>query len=106
MELVLPSATPDAPPPTDDAVVGAPVQPALRRMGLVRTALLGALGTTAIVVGALFGGQSFETHFPGAWFFGMPGGPLGWMGTNASLPPIVSLALVFGGLILLTRVWL
>jgi hypothetical protein len=75
-------------------------------MGLVRTALLGALGTTAIVVGALLGGQSFETHLPGAWFFGMPGGPFGWLGTRDSLPPIAALALVFGGLILLTRVWL
>src|SRR6516162_718358 len=71
-----------------------------------RTALLGALGTAGIVVGSLLGGQSFETHLPGAWFFGMPGGALGWMGTNSTLPPVISLALVFGGLILLTRVWL
>ena len=52
------------------------------------------------------GGQSFETHLPGAWFFGMPGGLLGSLGSNSSLPPVASLALVFGGLILLTRVWL
>ena len=52
------------------------------------------------------GGSSFETHLPGAWFFGMPGGTFGWLGTNAALPTISSLALVFGGLILLTRVWL
>jgi hypothetical protein len=73
---------------------------------LVRTAVLGAVGTTAIVVGALLGGQSFETQLPGAWFFGMPGGLLGSVGTNDSLPPTASIALVFGGLILLTRVWL
>ena len=66
----------------------------------------GCVGTAAVVVGSLMGGQSFETHLPGAWFFGMPGGPFGWIGTNASLPPISSLALVFGGLILLTRVWM
>ena len=36
----------------------------------------------------------------------MPGGPFGSVGTNDSLPPVASLALVFGGLILLTRVWL
>ncbi len=33
---------------------------------LVRTALLGLLGTAAIVLGSLMGGQSFETHLPGS----------------------------------------
>lgn len=85
----------------DMSVTGTPTP-----VRLVRTALLGLLGTAAVVVGSLMGGQSFETHLPGAWFFGMPGGPLGGIGTNASLPTISSLALVFGGLILLTRVWM
>jgi alpha-1,6-mannosyltransferase len=76
------------------------------QIGLARTALLGALGTTAIVVGAILGGPSFLTHLPGAWFFGTPGGPFGWLGTSDTLPPIAALALVFGGLILTTRVWL
>lgn len=80
------------------------VPPALPR--LARTALLGALGTTAILLGALLGGPSFVSHLPGAWFFGMPGGPLGGLGTSDTLPPVAALALVFGGLILLTRVWL
>jgi hypothetical protein len=75
-------------------------------IGLGRTTVVGAVGTTGIVIGSLLGGQSFETHLPGAWFFGMPGGALGWMGTSSALPPVISLALVFGGLILLTRVWL
>ena len=88
-----------ADPRTEDTSTSAPVR-------LVRTALLGMLGTAAVVVGSLMGGQSFETHLPGALFFGMPGGPFGWIGTNASLPTISSLALVFGGLILLTRVWM
>ena len=35
----------------------------------------------------------------------MPGGLFGSAGTNDTLPPVASLALVFGGLILLTRVW-
>src|SRR6516162_10521308 len=90
---------------SDTADLEAPVQPA-QHVSLARTTILGTLGTTAIVVGSLLGGQSFETHLPGAWFFGMPGGALGWMGTNSTLPPVISLALVFGGLILLTRVWL
>ena len=68
--------------------------------------MLGLVGTTAIVVGSVLGGQSFETHLPGAWFFGMPGGLFGSAGTTDSLPPVAALALVFGGLILLTRVWL
>ncbi len=73
---------------------------------LARTAVLGALGTTAIAVGAVLGGSSFETHLPGAWFFGVPGAPFGGAGSASTLPPAASLALVFGGLILLTRVWL
>ena len=72
---------------------------------MARTALLGLVGSSAIVVGAVLGGQSFETHLPGAWFFGMPGGPFGSFGSDSSLPTIASLALVFGGLILLSRVW-
>jgi hypothetical protein len=79
--------------------------PAPADISLVRTALFGFLGSLAIVVGAVFGGQSFETHLAGAWFFGMPGGPLGNFGSGAALPTVASLALVFGGLILLTRVW-
>ena len=73
---------------------------------MARTAFLGFLGTAAIVVGAVVGGPSFETHLSGAWFFGMPGGLFGSVGASEALPPIASLALVFGGLILLTRVWL
>jgi len=72
----------------------------------VRTAVYGFVGTAAIVVGAVLGGPSFETHLPGAWFFGMPGGLFGSLGADDTLPPLASLALVFGGLILLTRVWL
>ncbi len=94
------------PPLVSDTVEAeTPVLSALQ-IGLARTALLGALGTTAIVVGALLGGPSFVSHLPGAWFLGMPGGPLGWLGTKDTLPPIAALAFVFGGLILLTRVWL
>ncbi len=76
------------------------------QISLGRTTILGAVGTAGIVIGSLLGGQSFETYLPGAWFFGMPGGALGGIGTNDTLPPVVALALVFGGLILLTRVWL
>ena len=105
MELATASATTDSMLSHDKAGVGALPQPAVR-LGMTRTALLGFAGTAAVVVGAVLGGQSFETHLSGAWFFGMPGGLFGSAGTNETLPPIASLALVFGGLILLTRVWL
>jgi hypothetical protein len=104
MELVPPSAATNSTTPYETADTDAPAQPAAR-LSLARTAVLGLVGTTAIVVGSVLGGQSFETHLPGAWFFGMPGGLFGSQGTNDTLPPIASLALVFGGLILLTRVW-
>ncbi len=104
MELVSPSAATNATTPHETAQSDSPARSAAR-LSLARTAVLGLVGTTAIVVGAVLGGQSFETHLPGAWFFGMPGGLLGSLGTNNTLPPVASLALVFGGLILLTRVW-
>jgi alpha-1,6-mannosyltransferase len=92
-----------APPETADPLTR--TEPALQ-LSVARTAVLGLVATTAIVVGSVLGGQSFETHLAGAWFFGMPGGPFGSLGTSDTLPPVASLALVFGGLILLTRVWL
>jgi hypothetical protein len=111
MELAPPSLHPNT--PVSDETVEAPALEGadaslleLPPVRFTRTALLGALGTSAIVIGSVLGGQSFETHLPGAWFFGMPGGPLGSAGTNDTLPPVASLALVFGGLILLTRVWI
>jgi hypothetical protein len=112
MELAPPSLRFDTPISSAETVEPAALARAdatsseLPPVRFTRTALLGAIATSAIVVGAVLGGQSFETHQPGAWFFGMPGGLFGSAGTNNSLPPIASLALVFGGLILLTRVWL
>jgi alpha-1,6-mannosyltransferase len=109
MELLTPGTTSNTTHPLDSPSRpgredGRPSSEPELRLG--RTAALGALGTTAITVGAVLGGSSFETHLPGAWFFGMPGGLLGGAGSAATLPPAASLALVFGGLILLTRVWL
>src|SRR5580700_6596460 len=103
MELVSPSAT-TTPRPPSNVESDMPGVPA-RQLSTVRTALFGLLGSSAIVAGAVLGGQPFETHLPGAWFFGMPGGPAGSLASNSGLPTIASLALVLGGLILLTRVW-
>ena len=104
MELVSPSATTTFTSPQGVVDPDAPGH-AARQLSVARTALLGLLGSAAIVVGAVFGGQAFETHLAGAWYFGMPGGPFGSFGSDSSLPTIASLALVFGGLILLSRVW-
>src|ERR1700727_1103672 len=90
---------------TGEPVPGArPEELSWRR--LARTALLGCLATLSIVMGALLGGSSYETHLAGAWFFGMPGGPLGSIGSNNPHPPIGAIAAVYGGMILLTRVWI
>jgi alpha-1,6-mannosyltransferase len=77
-----------------------------RPLRLARTAAFGLLAMLCITLGALLGGRSYETHLPGAWFFGMPGGPLGSLGSGGIHPPVYAAILVFGGLILLTRIWL
>ena len=105
MELASPGTAAPSTTRPEKPEPGAPAQPE-PRLSVARTAVLGLVATTAIVVGSVLGGQSFETHLPGAWFFGMPGGLFGSAATNDSLPPVASLALVFGGLILLTRVWI
>jgi alpha-1,6-mannosyltransferase len=79
---------------------------ALAPRRLVPSAVLGFVATLAVVVGALLGGSAYETHLAGAWFFGMPGGPLGSLGSTSTHPPIYAVAAVYGGVILLTRVWL
>src|ERR1022692_4360118 len=101
MELVSSStATPSTTlPETADTVT--PAQTA-NRLSLARTAVLGLVGTSAIVVGSVLGGQSFETHLPGAWFFGMPGGLFGSIGSDHAHPPLLAVFAVYGGLILPT----
>jgi alpha-1,6-mannosyltransferase len=87
--------------PAEDHV--ASPAPALR---LGRTIALGLVATLSMAVGSLYGGITFETHLPGAWFFGMPGGLLGSIGSDSTRPPLLAVFAVFGGLILLTRVWI
>jgi alpha-1,6-mannosyltransferase len=88
---------------TTDAAAQPAGEPAPLRLG--RSILLGLVATLSMAGGAMYGGKSFETHLPGAWFFGMPGGLLGSFGTDAAHPPIGSLIAVYGGLILLIRTW-
>jgi alpha-1,6-mannosyltransferase len=73
---------------------------------LTATAVLGFVATLSIVAGALLGGSAYETHLAGAWFFGMPNGLLGSIGSNDVHPPIYAVIAVYGGMILLVRIWL
>ena len=80
------------------------VELAARR--LTATAVLGFVATSAVVLGALLGGSPYETHLAGAWFFGMPGGPFGSIGSDLVRPPVYAIIAVYGGMILLVRVWI
>jgi alpha-1,6-mannosyltransferase len=88
---------------TDTPVTPATGEAAPLRLG--RTIVMGLVATLSMAGGIMLGGNSFETHLPGAWFFGMPGGLFGSIGSDASHPPLLSLIAVYGGLILLVRTW-
>ncbi len=104
MQLEAPNAETRTP-TRAERVSSAPAERSHPSPSLRRTVVLGFTATAAIVAGAILGGSSFETHLAGAWFFGMPSGLFGSLGTSDTVPTIASLALVFGGLILLTRTW-
>ena len=73
---------------------------------LLGTTLLGLLGGTSVVVGAVLGGSTFVSHLRGAWFFGAPGGALGSLGHAGRAATTPSLLAVYGGLIVFCRAWL
>ncbi len=73
---------------------------------LRRPTVLGLLATSSVVVGAVLGGQVFVSALPGSWFFGSPEGLFGSFSPTGLDTPALSLFLVFGGLLLLTRSWL
>jgi alpha-1,6-mannosyltransferase len=71
---------------------------------LWQPALLGFVALTAILAGSSFTNSPFKYNFTGAWYFGEPA-------ANAAGVPsvtryILSVVLVYGGLLLLMRVWL
>jgi len=72
---------------------------------LRRYAVAGALAGLVTVVGAVTGGSSFVSHLPGAWFFGTPGGPLGFIGASSDRAPALSVLGVYGGLAALCAIW-
>src|ERR1700677_3810008 len=69
--------------------------------GLVlRPALLGFAAMVAIAVGASLPSSPFKLEIPGAWFFGVPSTSAG-----SQWGVYFTLASVYGGLLLLMRVW-
>lgn len=72
---------------------------------LRRYAVAGLLAGIVTVTGAVTGGTSFVSHLPGAWFFGTPGGPLGFVGSSSDRAPVLSVFMVYGGLAALGAVW-
>jgi alpha-1,6-mannosyltransferase len=75
-------------------------EPSLRRY-----AVAGLVAAAAVVAGAVSGGSSFVSHLPGAWLFGTPGGPLGFVSPSTKDPPAISILAVYGGLAALAGVW-
>ena len=72
---------------------------------LPRYAVAGLLAGAAVVAGAVTGGPSFVSHQAGAWFFGTPGGPLGFIGSGSPRAPALSILGVYGGFAALSVIW-
>ena len=69
--------------------------------GLVlRPALLGFVAMLAIAIGASLPSSPFKLEMPGVWFFGVPS-----TDTGSQWGVYFTLAAVYGGLVLLMRVW-
>jgi alpha-1,6-mannosyltransferase len=73
---------------------------------LWRPALLGLLALVAIAVGSSFSNSPFKPELPDAWFFGVPTTTVPPFATTNSTTLLFGITLVYGGLVLLMRVWL
>jgi alpha-1,6-mannosyltransferase len=71
---------------------------------LWQPALLGFVALTAIVAGSSFTNSPFKFNFTSTWYFGEPAANA--VGTPSLTRYILSVVLVYGGLLLLMRVWL
>src|ERR1700722_7595919 len=71
---------------------------------LWQPALLGFAAMVAIVAGSSFTNSPFKYNLTGTWFFGEPAANA--TGTPSLTKYILSVVLVYGGLLLLMRVWL
>jgi len=75
-------------------------EPSSTRGLVLRPAILGFVAILAICIGASLPSSPFKLEMPGAWFFGVPSV------TNGSQWGVYfSLAAMYGGLLLLIRVW-
>ncbi len=80
--------------------------PGVTRLGgeLLRPALLGFVGSAAILIGASRSDSPFTQHLPGAWIFGIPTHT-----ATLSTPPgqglFVGVIAVYGGMLILMRAW-
>jgi alpha-1,6-mannosyltransferase len=73
---------------------------------LWRPAALGVLALVSIVVGSSFSNSPFKLENPGAWFFGVPTKPTQPLAPVNSATMLLGITLVYGGLVLLLRVWI
>jgi hypothetical protein len=73
---------------------------------LWRPALIGLLALVAIGVGSSFSNSPFKLENPGAWFFGVPTKPVPPLAPVNSATMLLGITLVYGGLVLLLRVWI
>jgi hypothetical protein len=71
---------------------------------LWQPAVLGFLALTSILAGVSFTNSPFKLNMANTWFFGEPSASQ--VGTPSVTKYIVSVVLVWGGLLLLMRVWL
>ncbi len=85
--------------PGDGSYPAAPGDPEPRGL-VLRPALLGFLAMVAIAVGASMPSSPFKLEMPGVWFFGEPSTSAG-----SQWGVYFALAAVYGGLLLLMRVW-
>ena len=71
---------------------------------LWQPALLGFLATSLLLAGVSFTNSPFKLDLNHTWFFGEPTANVG--GTPSQTKFLLSIVLVYGGLVLLMRVWL
>ncbi len=71
---------------------------------LWQPAVLGFVALTSILAGASFTNSPFKLDMTSTWYFGEPSASQA--GTPSTAKYIVSVVLVYGGLLLLMRVWL
>jgi len=68
--------------------------------------VLGFLALVAISVGSSFPDSPFKLEMPNTWFFGVPAHPVSPFAPVNSTTILFGLVLVYGGLVLLMRVWI